>query len=238
MKNLLLSFSFVFISCFSLSAQIGVSGAFSNISTPGWEEILQNENIDQFNNGYTLSLDYWFRLKDYRVEFLPELSYSGYDNLVERDGETSFSPSLDANLNILAFSFNTQIYLFDIEGDCDCPTWGKEGGFFNKGFYFMAGPGISLVQHTDEINFADGSEEPSIIDESTIRLMLSAGAGFDIGITKAITLTLFGKFKWHSANQWGGLNTLLDSSTNQFDDTDSVITQFEPGLKIHYRWGE
>jgi len=110
MKNLLLSFSFVFISCFCLSAQIGVSGAFSNISTPGWEDILQNENATQFDNGYTLSLDYWFRLKDYRVEFLPEISYSSYDNII--DGETLVAQPIEANLSILAFSFNTQIYLF------------------------------------------------------------------------------------------------------------------------------
>ena len=236
MKNLIFAFTILFFSMNFLAAQIGISGAYSNIGTPGWEEILDTENVNRFNNGYTIGIDYWSRLKDYRIEFLPELSYSKFDNDFEGVPLNPFAST--GELSIIALAFNTQIYLFDIEGDCDCPTWGKEGGFFNKGFYFMLGPGVSLVRHED--NVMVGLEENEIVEDSTVRLLLSAGAGFDIGITRAITLTLFGKIKWHSSSEWLGLNTVIESSPgqNNFDDTSSVITQFEPGLKIHYRWEE
>ncbi len=236
MKNLLFSFALFFISTNFLLAQIGVSGAYSSINTPGWEDIISNEGTNQYNNGYTISVDYWTRLKNYRIEFLPEISYSRFDN--EFDGIPLVPLTSTGDLSILALSFSTQIYLFDIEGDCDCPTWGKEGGFFNKGFYLMAGPGISLVSQSDNINV--GLEENVNVEDTSVRLLLSAGAGFDIGITRAITLTLFGKIKWHSADEWTGLNRLIELSPEQvnYDDTDSVITQFEPGIKIHYRWGE
>jgi len=241
MRNLLFIFAFLLFASFNSNAQIGISGAYSSISTPGWEEILSNEGATQYENGYTISLDYWTRLKNYRVEFLPELSYSRYDNII--DGPTIAPQPLESNLNIFALSLNTQIYLFDIEGDCDCPTWGKEGGFFNKGFYFMVGPGVSFVSHSDDINL--NTDPPTIEifgghDAATIRFMASAGAGFDIGITKDITLTLFGKFKWHAPNFWPGLRdlTLISPDLMEYDDFESAITQFEPGLKIHYRWGE
>ncbi len=236
MKNPLFAITFLFLSTNFLSAQIGVSGAYSTISTSGWVDIKNNENVNSYNNGYTIGVDYWTRLKNYRIEFLPELSYSRFDN--EFDGIPLVPPAATGDLSIIAFSFNTQIYLFDIEGDCNCPTWGKEGGFFNKGFYFMAGPGVSLISQEDNITV--GLEETETVESTNVRLLLSAGAGFDIGITNSITLTLFGKFKWHSANEWEGLNTVIERSPQQvgYDDTSSVITQFEPGLKIHYRWGE
>lgn len=236
MKNLLIAFTLLFISTNFLIAQIGVSGAYSSISTPGWEDIKNSENVNSYNNGYTIGIDYWTRLENYRVEFLPELSYSRFDN--EFDGTPLVPFAATGDLSILAFAFNTQIYLFDIEGDCNCPTFGKEGGFFNKGFYFMVGPGVSLVNQEDVVEV--GLEASETVSDSTVRLLLSAGAGLDIGITRSITLTLFGKFKWHSADEWLGLNTVIERSPNQnnFDDTSSVITQFEPGLKIHYRWGE
>lgn len=236
MKNLLFAFTLLFISTNFLIAQIGISGAYSSISTPGWEEIKNNENVNSYNNGYTIGIDYWTRLKNYRIEFLPELSYSRFDNEFEGIPLVPFAST--GEMTILALALNTQIYLFDIEGDCDCPTWGKEGGFFNKGFYFMVGPGVSMVHQVDDVEV--GLEATETVDESTIRLLLSAGAGFDIGITKSITLTLFGKFKWHSSDQWEGLNTVIERSPMQDNPTDptSVITQFEPGLKIHYRWGE
>lgn len=236
MKNLLFTISLLFI-CTNFSiAQIGVSGAYSSISTPGWEDIKSNENVNSYNNGYTIGIDYWTRLENYRVEFLPELSYSRFDN--EFDGTPLVPFASTGDLSILAFAFNTQIYLFDIEGDCNCPTFGKEGGFFNKGFYFMVGPGVSIVNQTDDITV--GVEQSETVEDSNVRLLLSAGAGLDIGITRSITLTLFGKFKWHSANEWEGLNTVIERSPEQveYGDTGSVITQFEPGLKLHYRWGE
>jgi hypothetical protein len=236
MKNILFAFALLSISSNFLTAQIGISGAYSSIKTPGWEVILASENVPQYNNGYTIGIDYWTRLENYRVEFLPEMSYSSFDNRFDGIPLVPFASTGD--MSILALSLNTQFYIFDIEGDCNCPTWGKEGGFFNKGFYFMLGPGVSMVRQVDEIEV--GLEEAETVDETTLRLMLSAGAGLDIGLTKSITLTVFGRFRWHSSDEWIGINTVIDRSPMQDNpaDPNSVITQFEPGLKIHYRWGE
>jgi len=69
------------------------------------------------------------------------------------------------------------------------------------------------------------------IDSSSIRFMASVGAGLDIGITKAITLTLFAKYRLHTPSSWLGLDRLIEVSPDpmEYDDTDSAITQFEPG---------
>ena len=235
MKNLLSTLTLLFVTS-ALFAQIGVSGSYSTIKTSGWDDIMNGEDIRAYDPGYVIGLDYWFKLKEYRVEFLPEVSYAAFDN--KHNGPTLVPEALPSDLKIIAFSFNTQIYLFDLEGDCNCPTWGKEGGFFNKGFFLMAGPGVSFVQQDDELRL--GQMENINASTSTTRLMLSAGIGLDIGISKAITLTAFGKYRWHQSAQWDSLETYaIDSQTeDQYEDYNSVITQLQPGLKVSYRWNE
>ncbi len=240
MKNLLLSLSICFFS-WSLSAQIGLSGNFSTIGTSGWEDVKEGENVLAYNSGFTYALDYWFRLKDFRVEFLPELSYGRFDNLP--NGNTLVPLTLNSDLDIYAFSFNTHIYIFDLEGDCDCPTWGKEGGVFKKGFYLMAGPGISRTVQNDLVaptQVFTTEIFPSEVSTNATRLTASVGVGLDIGITKSITLTPFGRFKWHSSATWDGIASLAVRNLNEDDypDFDSSITQLQAGLRLSYRWGE
>jgi len=235
MKNILFTLLFVSLS-FGLFAQIGITGAYSSIKTAGWEDVLNNEGSMTYNSaGYTVGLEYWFRLPDFRVEFLPEISYGTFDN--KFIGRTLEANTMESELSIIAFAFNTQIYIFDMEGDCNCPTWGKDGSFFNKGFYLMAGPGISYIQHTSNIAFDGTANE---VEENNLRLLLSAGVGFDIGITKALTVTVFGRYKWHQSKAFEGLERLVELSPQEiiYENYDSVITQFEPGLKLSYRWGE
>ena len=235
MKNILLTTLLLCLS-FGLFAQIGITGAYSSIKTAGWEDVLNNEGSMTYNStGYTVGLEYWFRLPDFRIEFLPEISYGTFDNNFE--GNTLVPNTMESSLDIIAFAFNTQIYIFDMEGDCNCPTWGKDGSFFNKGFYLMAGPGISYIQQTSNISF-DGTNNE--VEENNLRLLLSAGVGFDFGITKSLTLTVFGRYRWHQSNSFEGLERLVDLSPQViiYENYDSVITQFEPGLKLSYRWGE
>ncbi|MCB9291906.1 MAG: hypothetical protein H6559_02055 [Lewinellaceae bacterium] len=35
----------------------------------------------------------------------------------------------------LSLFLNANIYFLDLEGDCDCPTFSKSGGFLQKGLF-------------------------------------------------------------------------------------------------------
>jgi hypothetical protein len=106
-----------------LIAQYGVSAIYnSQLGADDWD-IFVNDGDHIKSNGFGLSVDYWFRLKNYRVEFSPEIGFlKGDHSLLLTSGD---NPSLSwSQLFVLA---NVNIYPFDIEGDCNCPTlWKKD----------------------------------------------------------------------------------------------------------------
>lgn len=98
----------------------------------------------------------------------------------------------------------------------------------------MAGPGFAYFKHDDIYNFDLAR------NSSTTRFTFAAGLGLDIGITKAITITPFGSFKWYASGSWEALETLttLNGNEDMFEDFDSSVTQLHGGLRLSYRWGQ
>jgi len=156
MKNLFLAIICVLFTS-SMFAQISISAVYSNLNASGWDEIMSAEGVNAYDNGYIIGLDYWFRLKDYRVEFLPDFQ--------------------------------------------------------------MAGPGISLFRY-DDIIFRQPFENPILQETNTTRFTMAAGLGLDIGVTKAITITPFGRFKWYAPGSWDGLEALalVNGTQDQYND--------------------
>ena len=74
--------TFTLLLCFSFfysQAQFGLTGGVLNNDAENWvllEDGLEN-NLP--GNGYSIGIDYWFRLKNYRIEFSPEISYEKYE---------------------------------------------------------------------------------------------------------------------------------------------------------------
>ena len=56
---------------FNLSAQFGVNAGYRTNSADGWENYFRGQ--DFLNSGFKVGVDYWFRLKNRRVEFTPEV---------------------------------------------------------------------------------------------------------------------------------------------------------------------
>jgi len=183
-KNLV--FAILLFSVIDATAQFGVRAKYNMNSFSEWDIFLNeniNENIDKiFPSNIEVGLDYWFRLKTHRIEFMPEIaiglkSKSSYPTSLPSTGaETSFS--------YFAFNFNTQIYAFDLTGDCDCPTFSKQGPSLSKGFFFTISPGI--IYNTKELTYETVS---SSFKSNQINLRLGIGAGYDIGINNLITIS-------------------------------------------------
>jgi len=220
MKNTFLVLSLLFIFQ-NVNAQVGVSAGAKIMNASEWTDFLNKEMQTNAGNyqGWHVGIDYWFRLPQKRVEFFPEISYEKYSQ--------DFGLATD-EIKSLSLYFNTNIYLLDFEGDCNCPTFSKGGDLFEKGFFIQVSPGISYFTST----FGLDSEE---IEDSNLSFGLGLGAGLDVGISDFLTITPLLKFTWlPSASR----EELEAASELPAGDLDTSISQFYGGIRIGIRWTE
>ena len=185
MKSTLLIIIGLFLSHMG-TAQFGLAVRYQSNNAPGWEnEFIGSPEIE--SNGLEYALNYWFRLKNYRVEFLPEITYANSSNTFPF--ETSIVPVLTGyNRTSIGLGLNTQIYPLDFEGDCDCPTFSKDGTLISKGFHFIVNTG--LIRHNVETSIDDPSTDPALsFDVESYTFRGGIGVGLDIGLTELITLS-------------------------------------------------
>lgn len=217
MKRTILILSLLFATQLSF-AQFGITGGYRFNDAPDWQvTVTDGSSQNALGEGYSIGVDYWFRLKNYRVEFLPELNFSRFEN------EVSFY-----NTNLSAFSLfaNVNIYPFDFLGDCDCPTWSKQGNFFQKGFFVQVSPGVSYLQQAIKT-------EDTNLESNTTALSLGGAVGFDIGITDIVTFSPIAGARYYLKSSWDRLSDV------SFEPTDvpkeSAITQFFVGARLGIR---
>ena len=212
-------------------AQIGINTGFVTASTPEWSqfvnEIYRTNNVDVLDNGYHIGVDYWFKmLKDYRFEAMPELSYSSLENRND-DGRHNFE------VDKISFHFNTHLYLLNMNSDCDCPTFSKDGPSLNKGFFIRIGPGASYLRQTIREDFTT----TNTLDESSQFVFdLRLGAGFDIGVSDFLTVTPLIQVDRIFSAKWENLSLITDDSIGFFEG--SVFDKFFFGLRVGLRFDE
>lgn len=178
MQHLLCSLLLLCLSL-PLSAQFGLS-AYYNDAGPAVLFLTDENGTEQEvfpENVYEFGIDYWFRLKNVRVEFLPGLSFAS-NQLTPEAG-----PFQSRELAVRQYNafFQTRIYPFDFYGDCDCPTFSKQGPALARGLFINAGPIVSSQQF--RIPDEGGS------DYRVTRAGILAGLGFDIGLSDLLTLS-------------------------------------------------
>lgn len=221
-------------------AQIGFSGSYTKIAAPDWETLFNGSDRYafgpdfQFKPSYQLGVDYWFRLKTYRVEFFPTLSYAQF----KQTQAVVNAADLEGQFKLSAFglAWHTNIYPFDFEGDCHCPTWSKQNPFFKKGFFFQVSPGVMYSQNS----VVEATGEPNTYEHTHVAFNLGLGVGLDIGLSDFLTITPYARFKRHFGVRWEGLNERLPGGTAAADAglNESVVNQLEAGLRLGIRWTE
>lgn len=183
----------------SASAQFGIRSFYNVNSTAGWDQALERQTgIDSktFAPSGSIALDYWFQLKSARIELYPMLQYH-YASSIHN---TNSSDYIHPNLRQYGFGIASHIYVMDLEGDCNCPTFSKQGSFFSKGFFLLAGAGVDV--NITEIRSAK---------ESYVKPNLSVGAGLDIGISDLLTITPIVQYRYQFPMQWDELQAQSSS---------------------------
>lgn len=197
-----------------LSAQFGVTGAYSinQLTESGGGELPADFGFS-VDNGYEAQLHYWFRLPKRRIEFQPTLYFSSAD-------ANGFVPV--NRFREIGFQFETNVYIFDLAEDCDCPTFGKQGPQIQKGFFLQLSPGIA----SRGLTYPDGETDQSIT------FVYGAGLGLDIGITNLLTVTPIATFRTGQGPFGDRVITTEDGSTFE---TDTGLTAFQLGVQVAFR---
>ncbi len=208
-RNSTLSLFFLF--CVTgLWAQLGINGTYfmpkAKVLTA--EGVPQGEGVEFAPNGPAIGVNYWLRLKNKRVEFLPELNYTFSNQNLE-------TLNFDAKTQFFSFYFNTRIYFLDFAGDCDCPTFSKEGPTLEKGLFLQLSPGVSYV--TQNYEWGVKTREADFAAFS-----IGAGLGFDIGINDYVTVTPFGGLRYFPNYNWN-----LDNFFNLANPEEPVTSEPE-----------
>jgi hypothetical protein len=161
--------------------------------------------------GFQAGLEYYFRLKSNRVEFHPMLGY-------RRSFESEMAPGYYSSIDL---DFNAAFYLFDFEGDCNCPTFSKQGTLVKKGFFFELQPGVGYQTITLQ-------EAQS----SNMVVKLGIAAGLDIGISDQYTMTPFISGTRIFAGEWEALTE--NGLPGKMDD----FFVFGAGIRLSHTSGD
>jgi len=215
----------------SVSAQFGISARIQNNNNKTWNETYQmaaDTSQDLMKRSYEFGINYWFRLKNHRVEFLPEISMavSGKDQLY------SSLNALSHQRRSYNFNFNVQIYPLDFFGDCNCPTFSKDGNVMSKGFYWLFSPGLTYHQLTTEWSESGSLNEAQ---ESTTSFRVGIGAGLDFGVTDIFTLSPFVMYSMNFSNAWPEQYEYYGLTKPADSNNASGINQWHIGARLVFR---
>jgi hypothetical protein len=224
MKSFGLALCFVFL-VGPVFAQVGINTSYRFNNARDWNLLNPaNGSVTELpGDNFAFGLDYAIRLKGLRLEIVPEANYARY-----QVRETDFG-----QLNQQTFSgfLNFNLYVLDLKGDCDCPTFRKSGNVAAKGLYLSLSPGISLFD--SEIAMLNGT----LLRGRALAPSLALGFGLDLGLSEKLTITPFGGFRYFPEARWFGLEEalLLDPTIiNYQTNNESPISQIYAGLRLGF----
>lgn len=227
-------FSLLVVSLFIpnlVKAQFGINAGYQVNQIDGWVLNTNGTSAEISGNGLSLGIDYWFRLKDKRIEFLPELNYSSFESVLFQNN--GVIDEIGFNIDFFSFYFNTNIYLLDLLNDCNCPTFSKQNDFFKKGFFIQVSPGLTLP------NFEYTNTQES--QTGSLQANIGLGLGLDIGLTDLVTLTPLIRARYQPNVKWNASfpdpNDLSNPDVNppMIATPEANIWQYYAGIRLGIR---
>lgn len=209
----------VFLYSMSASAQVGVRIHYSLNNFSDWNQWarIASQVEEFFPNIMEFGVDYRLALKKVRLEFYPYLSYG------QSTTDIRFTEG-QLKLSQLGAGIDMRYYPMDTDGDCNCPTFSKQGDFLQKSFFVMLSAGARMydLKTTSEV-LAEGSG---------VAYQIAAGAGLDIGFSDFFTLTPFAQLAYGGGYRYDELSGVLDTPA----DFSTSLTQTILGLRLGFRF--
>ncbi len=169
----------------SLKAQLitHISYAYNGLSN-GSTSDLQSSTTSNLNR-VGVGLEYRFKHSYYRWYGAPVMGWNHFDQS-KVEVTDNIETKTHVNTNIYTLGFRTSIYPFNLQGDCNCPTWTRENPFFKRGFYIFLTPQIAVLHGVNKVETKDID---LLIKNSLGYAQIGGGVGLDIGLGPRFTLT-------------------------------------------------
>ena len=209
MNNYFLCFLFSVILIPFSQAQFGISGQILSYPIVEWEEQIG----DNFHDiSYGGAIDYWMRLKNYRWEMVPTISF----NTSSKVSSESVAGGSDINMSAYKFHFKNNVYPLDFKNDCDCPTFSKQSGWFQKSLFIQLAPGYAL--HRVNVSPTEIIEGIIPLDQNIHSFEVVLGVGFDIGISDFLTISPYFNYVYNTNKsiQLSILNPIIEANMNHY----------------------
>lgn len=228
--------SILFLSHFfidDLKAQTGVHVITGWHNYQNWKAIV-NESSELTGPVIPLTffgagLDYWFRLEKFRIEFFPGIDYT--KTFTQRNNY-QLNPVTDWTWERYSARWDTHFYLLDMQDDCSCPSFSKQGNFIENSFFISLGLGASYFRGNIESSFYEGDGNVS----QTVPFII-LGTGLDFGLSDFITITPYYKWQYTPSITWDNLNHSILGETNSmalFNETSAK--QHVIGIRVGMNW--
>ncbi|MGE5355729.1 MAG: hypothetical protein ACM3PT_05760 [Deltaproteobacteria bacterium] len=192
-KCFFLGFLF-FSSAISVKSQIGIDIIGNQQSYINWNDVMSDYTDKEFyflRYSYGGGINYWFRLKNYRIEFTPGLYYLYSDTKYKKSdiqsGYHSHTTGLEFDVNIYPFEIRKKSY------EKDCPSFSTRGDYFPKSFFLQVSPGFNgSYRYIETIRYFDTGWK------------IDFGCGLDMKLTERIIMAPIIKYGFSFSNDWKG----------------------------------
>lgn len=215
----------VFFTSIKLVAQIGLRTSYINFEAPEFELSQQGDNfLNPPGHGLALSLDYRLKMQNLRVEVRPEIQWAS--------PQTVTNGNIGTKSRYIGLWSNVVIFPFDLRGDCDCPTFGRNGNPLQKAFFIEAAPGLYHTTNTIEIS---RSPDDIITENQSFAFGFSIGIGLEMKINRNFAFSpyaktsFFPKMRWPSLQDAAALENLNEVKEN------SSVTGIQAGIRFGFR---
>lgn len=205
------------------NAQWGLNLRYSSNDFTDWSDISTQVNGGPiFENHFEVGVDRWFKPGTMRAEYMLEASFGRASTSLTPPG---FSTAGVYTNTMFGLGSKSNIYIFDFFGDCDCPTFTKQGTFFKKGFF---------LQWNAKVNYWLKDANFFVRGDNGVTVDVGGGIGIDIGISDLITISpviTYHYFPWITWRQYG----LQHGRTIQNLNDKITATMFKFGFRIGLR---
>lgn len=165
-----------------------------------------------------VGVDYWFRLKNYRLEFLPAVhAQYGHERL-------DLDQNLEGVLNwsVIDLVPSVQFYPLDFFNNCSCPTFSKQGQFLKKGLFINLTPGVALSKLS--------SKQTAISAIHETILFGRAGAGLDIGLSNLLTISPSISYQVSQRLDWSDI--FVSTTAHTLNIYSGVFVSLRVGMRL------
>lgn len=217
-----------------LSAQIGVNLNYHQSNYSGWNEVLEDSGIEfpeLFRHSYFLGLDYGFGMRQYRVDFYPQLFYK---RSVSEYTSAKYQQPGYYQFDLIQYGFQLGVHVYPLDllskRGMQCPSFRRGGDVFSKGWFFSFTPG--LIYSTKELygSVVNGQTLEEFTDlENKLIFGFGLGTGIDIGISEYFSLTPMINYTFLLGEKWPGMSERFEQPS--FND-GTQVSYLSAGIRI------